>query len=45
MASEEDELPTTDAKVEEGEETRGYPITRCAAKMLVISQNIANTTK
>ena len=45
MAGKGDKAPMKDAKVEEGEETRGYPITRCAAKMLVISQNIANTTK
>jgi hypothetical protein len=32
MAGEEDEVPTADAKVEEGEEPRGYPIVPSVAK-------------
>ena len=45
MVGEEDKVPVMDAKAEEGEEARGYPIVPCAAKTLVISQKIANTIK
>jgi hypothetical protein len=40
-----DEAPVADAKAEEEEETRGYPIAPCATKTTVISQNTTNITK
>jgi len=45
MAGEGVKDPMADAKAEEGEEDKGYPIVPCAAKTLVISQKIANTIK
>ena len=41
----EDEVPMADTKAEEGEEPRGYPIALFVARMQVILQKIANTTK
>jgi hypothetical protein len=42
---EEDEVPAADTMAEEGEEPRGYPIAPFVARMQVILQKIANTTK
>ena len=42
---EEDELPTVDAKAEEEDEPKEYPIAPFVAKMQDISQKTANTTE
>jgi len=45
VAGKEDEAPTEDAKAEEGEEPRRYPIAPSTAKTQDISQKAANIAK